>query len=1002
MKFTLIRLPQSLLFSWICFFTLVSDGIASGNQENPYYDAGLALFEDGNYQEACQKFRQARKFAKGQNEASWAKSTIGLAQSLLKMNQWDSAIDMALQVKASVGTDQLEHIQAYQILGKAYLTKADYPQSLDYLLEGRGKLQKMDTFALRELELAHLQVIIGKNHFYQGTYDSSFLYYDRALANYEKYQDRHPVALTKAYDGLGKIHFYTSSLDLARSYTETSLATKRQYLRPDHPDLITNYSTLGSINKHEGNYEKALELHKKALRIVERSANEPAGPILNNIAVVYEGLKKYRLAIQYYQKTLEADKKTYGEFHPTTAMTNFNMSLQYYSLQDRIKGAEHFNKAVKLVEQFFGKKHQRLAYMHRNIAHKQFQADDDSLALVSIQKALTSNLIGFDDLNVMKNPTEITCLDRNMLLHTLWFKADFFAMERTGSLSDLKFAFECYLLLDQVIQDTRRFHKNEVDRLTLERQKSEIYQRFMETTLRLYDLTQDITYLHAAFQLVEKSESSLLTEARLNQLGKESASIPEGELNLEQQLLDQYSKNYGELINLETQPEPNTAEINRLKQEQLSVKRRYDSLVAHYQKNYPNYHALHFASETTTVPNLQHALPDSTLFLEYFIADSSLYVFRLDNRSLTYQNLPFTALLADRITEHARTILTKDIKKSKETGYLLYKDLLAPVLPSAGVKKLIISPSGPLWNLNFELLLSEESTSNDVRTVPYLLKKYSISYANSANLLFNRFLASPEPMTSQCLAFSFLNAADLTSNSDQVMDLDVLRGTDDDLPGSREEIKKIAQYTSGDYFFGTKATEQNFKKNADKYNILHLALHGEINEETPDRSKLLFTPSETDSLDDGSLYAHEVYGLNIPAQLVVLSACNTGTGKMESGEGIMSLGRAFQYAGVQSLVLSRWEVADDVAPALMERFYARLQEGKTRSEALRLAKLDFLEEAAPSRTAPYYWGSFYLLGKDGAMDFPTPSYRVHWFVLVITCLTIAFFLIRKRRFFSKG
>ncbi|MEM6831932.1 MAG: tetratricopeptide repeat protein, partial [Bacteroidota bacterium] len=415
MKFTLIRLPQFLLFTWICFLALTSNALASGNQENPYYDVGLALFEDGNYQEACQKFRHAREFAKGQNKAWWAKSTVGMAQSFLKLDQWDRAIDLALQVKASVKEHRLEHVQACRILGTALLMKADYPQSHDYLMEGRRKLQKMDTFALRELELAHFQISIGDNYFYKGKYDSTLFYYHRALANCKKYQDRHPVAITKVYDRLGRFHLYTFSLDLAKSYAETSLATKQQHLRSDHPNLTPNYNLLKLVSELKGNFQKDLALHKKASRLIDRSVNKTDESTLNKITATHEKLKRHQLTLQHYQKTLEADKKMYGEYHPMIAMTHFKISLQYYSFQNRIGGDEHFNKAIRLAEQFFGKKHQLFAYMYLEIAFVQFQSNYDSLALVSIQKALTSNLIGFDDLNVMKNPKEIICLDRNLL-----------------------------------------------------------------------------------------------------------------------------------------------------------------------------------------------------------------------------------------------------------------------------------------------------------------------------------------------------------------------------------------------------------------------------------------------------------------------------------------------------------------------------------------------------------------------------------------------------------
>ncbi|MBQ0740050.1 CHAT domain-containing protein, partial [Aquimarina celericrescens] len=125
---------------------------------------------------------------------------------------------------------------------------------------------------------------------------------------------------------------------------------------------------------------------------------------------------------------------------------------------------------------------------------------------------------------------------------------------------------------------------------------------------------------------------------------------------------------------------------------------------------------------------------------------------------------------------------------------------------------------------------------------------------------------------------------------------------------------------------------KNFKKKANAYSILHLALHGEVDNERPENSKLYFTKS-TDTMEDNMLYSHELFALDIPAELTVLSACNTGAGKIARGEGIMSLGTAFQYAGTKSLVLTSWEVSDQTTPEIMQYFYTNLKSGMNKAKA---------------------------------------------------------------------
>ncbi|WP_034230541.1 CHAT domain-containing protein, partial [Aquimarina pacifica] len=200
--------------------------------------------------------------------------------------------------------------------------------------------------------------------------------------------------------------------------------------------------------------------------------------------------------------------------------------------------------------------------------------------------------------------------------------------------------------------------------------------------------------------------------------------------------------------------------------------------------------------------------------------------------------------------------------------------------------------------------------------------------------------------------------------------LAALRSIGDDLPGTRKEIRAISNIIDGHYFFGKEADEANFKKNASKYKILHLALHGEVDNENPEKSKLYFTKGK-DTIEDNLLYSHELFALDIPAELTVLSACNTGTGKIAKGEGIMSLGNAFQYAGTKSLLLSHWEVHDESAPELMQYFYKNLNDGMNKAMALQQAKIQYIATADFYRTAPFYWGGFYLVGDSTPIDFGT-------------------------------
>ena len=156
-------------------------------------------------------------------------------------------------------------------------------------------------------------------------------------------------------------------------------------------------------------------------------------------------------------------------------------------------------------------------------------------------------------------------------------------------------------------------------------------------------------------------------------------------------------------------------------------------------------------------------------------------------------------------------------------------------------------------------------------------------------------------------------------------------------------------------------TERNFKEQAPEYSLVHLAMHGILDNEHPILSSLAFTES-LDTTEDNLLQAYEIAHLHLNADLVVLSACETGFGKFKEGEGVMSLARSFMYAGVPSLVVSMWQVNDKSTSSIMQLFYKNLARKMDKSEALRQAKLSYIASANGIAGHPAFWAPFIQLG----------------------------------------
>jgi len=188
-----------------------------------------------------------------------------------------------------------------------------------------------------------------------------------------------------------------------------------------------------------------------------------------------------------------------------------------------------------------------------------------------------------------------------------------------------------------------------------------------------------------------------------------------------------------------------------------------------------------------------------------------------------------------------------------------------------------------------------------------------------------------------------------------------------DLPHTREEVTEVNKLVGNDgiVLLGTQATETAFKTQPlQDFKIIHLAAHGFADTQFPERSGLVLGV-DPNSHDDGLLQVREIIRLRFNADLVTLSACNTGVGKLQGEEGVTNLVEAFLVSGAKAVVASLWSADDTYTLDLMERFYTHIAEGQDKAAALRQAKLDLLAKYG-RQVPPYYWGAFVLLGDGGS------------------------------------
>ena len=221
-----------------------------------------------------------------------------------------------------------------------------------------------------------------------------------------------------------------------------------------------------------------------------------------------------------------------------------------------------------------------------------------------------------------------------------------------------------------------------------------------------------------------------------------------------------------------------------------------------------------------------------------------------------------------------------------------------------------------------------------------------------------------------------------------------------EIKGAEVELKTLEKrFKNGKFLTGDGATESNFKIMASKYDIIHLAVHGTGDLQKNFAASLYFR-SENNSTDDGELHAYELYGLKLKARMAVLSSCESGLGKGYKGEGMMSMASAFTYSGCENILMSLWKVNDQTASGLIDDFYEQLLKGESIDDALRQAKLNYLELSDELTAHPKTWAPLIAYGnldkvfqKDQSIIFVVGGFGI----LAIFVLSFAIYNRYRRR-----
>ncbi len=390
----------------------------------------------------------------------------------------------------------------------------------------------------------------------------------------------------------------------------------------------------------------------------------------------------------------------------------------------------------------------------------------------------------------------------------------------------------------------------------------------------------------------------------------------------------------------------------------------------HIEEAYP-LHAM-FTHEGFDVSQLQQKISPSTIILRYAQLDSSLYLFIIRKDKIEIKALD-TAFIRSWVDNwNPRSFHTIETNQRQ-----VFTKQLIP-LDISDYQQLIIIPTESIHHIPFGILWNQEGI---------LLEQHAIQYASHLN-----FIYPPSTLRSTRTRKLFFAPE---YHSEAIKSIGYRNGQRN-IEGAKKESEWLARHYSGELFSGLQANKKQFLSTAPEAQILHLSMHGFFNKNIPGLSYLMFGDDESEKL-----YLEELYGMDMNADMAVLSACNTGLGTENEFEGIISLNRAFNYAGVSSTIASLWEVPDESTRKIMQSFYQYLDQGITKSEALRKAKLEYLDNTDdPNFREPYHWAGFVVYGENRPVELISNTKKKDWWIFPLVFIPILMgflFLLRKNR-----
>jgi CHAT domain-containing protein/tetratricopeptide (TPR) repeat protein len=879
--------------------------------------------------------------------------------------------ELALRLAKQLSEKSLT-MNALRDIGRVDETRGNYPQALERYQQSLEVAEQITD----RLGMARALNGIGNVHDAQGNYSEAARRYQQSLKIAEDLGER--ALMARVLNNLGNIYEQWGDYTLAMEQYQKSLKIKAE--TDDRAGIAMTLNNIGNLHVNQSNYARALEPLQQSLKISEElDYKEGISMTLSNLGNVHLRQGNYAQALALYRQSLKISEEL--DYKEGIAHLLTNIGNVHFEQGDYTQAVERFQQSIKVFEDLGDRS--RAALTLSSLGNVHASQGNYARALELFEQSLKiSEKVG-DKAIMVEALINQAIVHRSQGRYTLALQFAQRAADIATRIGDHDDASEAqtavgkaYFALNQLDQARLSFDEAIASIETLRAQVAggeEEQQRHFESKISPYYAMVELLVAQRkpdeALSYAERAKARVLLDVLSNGRVNVTKAMTVQEQQQERQLNSQLAALNSQLYREKLSPHPDPARLAKLEDQLQSSRLDFEAFQFNLYAAHPELKTRRGAAAPLQLAQAGDLLPDvNTALLEFVVAEEKTYLFALTkSATVGVKVYPLEIKqkdLSDRVARFRQMLSTSDNRFSKP-AHELYDLLVKPAAAQLrGKTRLLIVPDGALWELPFQALQTPRDR--------YLIDDHIICYAPSLNVLREMINVRSARETHSLDAPTLLAMGDpaLGSHPGARVSAALTGEGLDPLPEAKRQVQTLARLYGRDHskiYVGPNASEEQFKASAKDYDILHLATHGILNDRSPMYSHLLLTQASGDTEEDGLLEARELMEMELRANLVVLSACETARGRVSKGEGMIGLTWALFVAGAPTTVVSQWKVKSDSTARLMVEFHRQLKSRPMGSAtensaawALRSAALKLKRDSRYRH--PFDWAGFIVVG----------------------------------------